>query len=127
MTEETSSFTPVRSDTAAIQSELHFVSSAQERLWFLDRIHSLQTAYNVPLAVRIHGPLRIVVLEQALQKLTERHAMFRTTFVETNDGIRQRVRAAAFPTLEEFDVATATDREAAAETILMKSTARPFD
>ena len=42
------------------------LSFAQERIWFLDQLEPGSAAYNLPSAVRIHGPLDAAVLERAL-------------------------------------------------------------
>ena len=61
------------------------LSFAQERLWFLHEFEPTSTAYNLPAAFRITGPLNITALEQALIELTSRHEVLRTTF-HTIDG-----------------------------------------
>ncbi|HEU4538929.1 MAG TPA: amino acid adenylation domain-containing protein, partial [Polyangiaceae bacterium] len=57
-------------------------SFAQERLWFLDRLHPGGSAYNVPSALRLRGPLDVEALRGALRALVERHEGLRTTFVD---------------------------------------------
>ena len=57
-------------------------SFAQRRLWFLDRMVPGSAAYNVPLALRVVGPLDVAALEKALHSLVERHESLRTTFSE---------------------------------------------
>ena len=56
------------------------LSSAQERLWFLDQFNPGSTVYNERRAVRLRGPLRVDALEAALADLVERHESLRTTF-----------------------------------------------
>jgi amino acid adenylation domain-containing protein len=61
------------------------MSFAQERLWFLDRFERGGiggSAYNLPLAFRIQGPLRVDALAAALGEAVRRHESLRTVFRE---------------------------------------------
>ncbi|GHE73691.1 non-ribosomal peptide synthetase [Streptomyces vinaceus] len=66
-------------------------SSAQQRLWFLDRLHGSNATYSVPLAVRIDGDLRVSALCAALQDLVDRHEMLRSSFAEEGDELVLRI------------------------------------
>src|SRR4029450_8534948 len=61
------------------------LSFAQERLWFIDQLMPGSAAFNVPMAVRLSGPIRVETLQQALDEIVRRHESLRTTFV-TADG-----------------------------------------
>ncbi|GAA3169214.1 MULTISPECIES: amino acid adenylation domain-containing protein [Streptomyces] len=69
------------------------LSFAQQRLWFLDQWEEAGTAYNLPLALRLSGPLDRGALEQALSDVTDRHESLRTVFAERGDRPVQSVRA----------------------------------
>jgi amino acid adenylation domain-containing protein len=58
---------------------------AQERLWFLDQLSPDSAVYNVPIAVRLSGPINPDVLERSVNEIVRRHDALRTTFV-TLDG-----------------------------------------
>ncbi len=60
------------------------LSFAQELMWLLD--HLIDTsAYHVPRALRIKGPLNAEALEYALNMIVARHEILRTTY-QTVDG-----------------------------------------
>jgi amino acid adenylation domain-containing protein len=55
-------------------------SFAQRRMWFLDQFQPGSPFYNIPMAVRIKGALRVAALEQGIQEIVRRHESLRTTF-----------------------------------------------
>src|SRR5262249_23276261 len=55
-------------------------SFAQQRLWFLDQFAPGSPVYNIPIAIRMAGPLDIVVLQRSLDSIMRRHETLRTTF-----------------------------------------------
>lgn len=56
------------------------LSSAQKRLFVLDRIGNGSTAYNITRAYRLDGGLDVKRLEAALNKMIKRHESLRTSF-----------------------------------------------
>jgi amino acid adenylation domain-containing protein len=56
------------------------LSSAQQRLWFIDRAEGGGAAYHIPLALRLSGSLNRDALQAALDALVARHEVLRTTF-----------------------------------------------
>ncbi len=59
------------------------LSFQQESLWFFSRLDErASVAYNEVFAFDIHGLLEPLALEVALQNLTARHSILRTTFVK---------------------------------------------
>ncbi|MCA9751576.1 MAG: AMP-binding protein, partial [Gemmatimonadetes bacterium] len=76
--------------TRAPDVERRRLSYAQQRLWFLDQLDPGSVAYNVPLAVRIHGSLDVEALRRALRALAERHEALRTRIVAGAPDPEQR-------------------------------------
>ena len=67
------------------------LSLMQERLWFLEQLEPNQTDYNLPSAQRLHGDLKVDVLQRSFNALLERHAAMRTTLHWTDDGGVQKI------------------------------------
>ncbi|HET8841222.1 MAG TPA: amino acid adenylation domain-containing protein, partial [Ktedonobacteraceae bacterium] len=61
------------------------LSFAQQRLWVLEQLNPGTATYNIPLAVRLSGPLDKHALIQSLQAIVARHETLRTTF-QVNEG-----------------------------------------
>jgi hypothetical protein len=61
------------------------LSFAQQRLWFVQQLEPNNVAYNIPLSLRLSGPLDIKTLERALSEVVRRHEILRTAF-ENADG-----------------------------------------
>jgi amino acid adenylation domain-containing protein/FkbM family methyltransferase len=60
------------------------LSFAQQRLWFLEQSGLVGAAYNVPMLLRLDGPLNRGALQASLDAIVERHATLRTRFLEQN-------------------------------------------
>jgi amino acid adenylation domain-containing protein len=96
-------------------------SFAQERLWLIDRLTPGQPVYNIPIALRLRGPLDRAAIESAFNALVQRHESLRTTFVEVDGRPRQRI-APLSPT-----VLAVADIPSEAWRLLVEDALRPFD
>ncbi len=56
------------------------LSFAQQRLWFLDQLEPGSPLYNLPVALRVEGPLDALVLARCLGEIVRRHEPLRTVF-----------------------------------------------
>lgn len=56
------------------------VSLSQERVWFLEQLHPGVTVQNIVAGVEATGPLRLDLLQRALDRVVQRHEALRTTF-----------------------------------------------
>ncbi|WP_327320315.1 non-ribosomal peptide synthetase [Streptomyces sp. NBC_01235] len=100
------------------------VSSAQLRIWFLDRLAGGKPTYNLPIVVRLQGTLDRAALEAALADVVARHESLRTVFADVEGRPVQHVlgEQQGRPVLEVHRVdPPQLERELAA------AAARPFD
>ena len=98
------------------------LSFAQERLWFLDQLEGGGALYNVPVALRLRGPLDAGRLAAALRAIALRHESLRTTFPDL--GGRPAQAISPEPGLE---LARLELDEAAALAAIGEEARRPFD
>ncbi|MBY8883142.1 non-ribosomal peptide synthetase, partial [Actinacidiphila acidipaludis] len=69
------------------------LSYAQRRLWFINRMDTASSSYNLAFGLRLTGGLDAGALEAALRDVTDRHEALRTTFPEIDGIPRQVVQA----------------------------------
>ncbi|KPX60695.1 Pyoverdine sidechain peptide synthetase IV, D-Asp-L-Ser component, partial [Pseudomonas amygdali pv. lachrymans] len=98
------------------------LSYAQQRMLFLWQMEPGNAAYNVPMAVRLNGPLDRQALSAALDRLVPRHETLRTRFVSEDGAFYQEILQQATVALEFASVAPA-DLENQVRAELQK----PFD
>ena len=67
------------------------LSLAQHRLWFVEQLNPGNVAYNMPAALRFHGPLDQQVLSRALHTIIERHEPLRTRFINNKGQAEQQI------------------------------------
>ena len=105
------------------------LSPAQERLWFLEQLHTGMRAYNEGDAVRLHGRLDIGLLERALNIVIERHEVLRT-LIQVVDGQPIQVIQDSWPIpLERIDLSALPIQRCDAEVdrLVTEQLRRPFD
>ncbi|XVQ08589.1 amino acid adenylation domain-containing protein [Spirillospora sp. CA-255316] len=76
---------------AAERPETIPLSYAQRRLWFLNRFEGRSAAFNMPIALRLHGALDRDALRAALGDVVTRHEPLRTIFPDASGTARQLV------------------------------------
>ncbi len=76
---------------ARLRPERLPASFGQRRLWFLNRLEGQDAVYNLPVALRLRGPLAADALRAALGDVTARHESLRTVFAEADGEVFQRV------------------------------------
>ena len=66
-------------------------TSTQSALWYIHQMDPEGSAYNIPLAFEVVGPLDVGALKAALEAMAARHEILRTVYVERDDELMQRV------------------------------------
>ncbi|WP_433527967.1 amino acid adenylation domain-containing protein [Micromonospora sp. CA-263727] len=98
------------------------LSFPQQRLWFLEQLVPGGAAYNVPIAVRLAGPLDLAVWRRCCDEIVRRHDALRTTFAEVEGEPVQRVAATG-----EADLAVVDCDGNDVRRLLQEEVQRPFD
>ncbi|HTE40537.1 MAG TPA: amino acid adenylation domain-containing protein, partial [Steroidobacteraceae bacterium] len=96
------------------RSAPHFpLSSAQERLWFLEQLGDTRGAFNVHMALRLKQYFNPEVLRRAVYALVQRHEPLRTGYLKVDGEPRQFV-AEARPYYETHDLSSSPPEDRAA-------------
>jgi natural product biosynthesis luciferase-like monooxygenase protein/amino acid adenylation domain-containing protein len=110
--------------------ERYRASHAQRRMWFLHQMEPRSTVYNIPVLVRIEGPLNQQALKRGLNELIRRHQILRTRFVEEDGEPVQVVdlwQEFQLDVRDDLEVEEGEDVERAALEFANEMTQRPFD
>jgi len=105
------------------------LSSAQRRMWVLDRMDGGGAACHVPSCLRVEGPLDAGALESALLDLVKRHEALHTIFPQQEQGPVQCLAEPTF-TLEFRDLSAGGNEKAAPaelDALLARACKKPFD
>ncbi len=105
------------------------LSFAQERLWFVEQLHPDTAVHNIPLVLRLSGPLDYPALEQSLNDLLRRHEALRTVVLTARGRPSQVVvppQPVALPPVDLHTLPPAS-REAAALRLAAADIRQPFD
>jgi amino acid adenylation domain-containing protein len=105
------------------------LSYAQERLWFLDQLGLVGTAYNARVALRLNGMLNVRALERSFEELIRRHESLRTRFESIAGRPIQVIDPPPSFVLEVRDLSELDEKDKTAEVQRRSSEEanRPFD
>jgi amino acid adenylation domain-containing protein len=82
---------PFESIPQAPVQEDYPLSNAQQRLWMLCQLHSVSTAFNIPVACVLKGNLNYPAFEQSLLAIIERHEVLRTIIRVNQEGEARQI------------------------------------
>ncbi|MBV7338735.1 hypothetical protein KFU94_63055, partial [Chloroflexi bacterium TSY] len=91
------------------------LSFAQQRLWFLHQIEADNSAYNMAWALKLTGSLNRKALMNSLGEIVRRHEVLRTTFVEGDGELYQKITPAAALAIPMVDLRHLDENEQEAE------------
>ena len=103
------------------------LSYAQERLWFLEKLGLVGTAYQIPLALRLEGTLDVAALQLSLRELIRRHESLRTRFEESGAQAVQVIEAGEQFKLSVVDVSGSVERGQDIARVMEEECSRRFD
>ncbi|MCK4258972.1 MAG: amino acid adenylation domain-containing protein, partial [Halanaerobiales bacterium] len=98
------------------------VSSAQKRVYVINQLEKNNTSYNMPNILKNEGTIDVKHFEEVVQKLIKRHNVFRTSFVEMDGEIVQKIDQQVDFKISHFKI----EDETKINTII-KDFIRPFD
>lgn len=78
---------PVRAEGCSVP-----MTSAQQRLWFLQRYTGSGSLYNMPIFLRLQGELNQQAMEKAFASVFQRHELLRASFYQTDEGVFQQFK-----------------------------------
>ncbi|HVS00196.1 MAG TPA: amino acid adenylation domain-containing protein, partial [Thermoanaerobaculia bacterium] len=105
------------------------LSFAQQRLWFIDQLEPGTPLYNIPVTLRVAGPLDPAVLALCLGEIVRRHEALRTVFAAPEGSSVQVIRA-PFPfelAMVDLSELPESRRETLASALAGEEASRPFD
>ncbi len=104
-------------------------SYSQQRLWFLHQLDPQSPAYNIPVHLRLRGPLEESALVRSLDEIVQRHDSLRTRFEAIRGEPFQVVRRSLRLQTPSIDLSglPAWRRPGALERIARNWASRPFD
>ncbi len=105
------------------------LSFGQERLWYLWRLAPDTPAYNIPMAVRLEGPMDTAAFGSSLRRVVARHEALRTRFRFDGQAASQEILPElAFPfPLDDLSMMPPDDRQRALEGALDEQARTLFD
>ncbi len=105
------------------------LSFAQQRLWFLDQLEPLSASYNLFMALRLVGNLKISALEQSLIEIIQRHEALRTNFITVDGQARQIIHDSTNWTVSIVDLQHLPwrEQEITSQKLAQLQAIQPFD
>ncbi|MDQ6631831.1 MAG: condensation domain-containing protein, partial [Verrucomicrobiota bacterium] len=105
------------------------LSFSQESLWFMDQLEPKNPFYNIPQALRLHGPLDNSALQKTLEAIVQRHETLRTQFISQDGKPALRVAENKPFVVNTIDLSARSevDRKTQAEQLMKKEARRHFD
>ncbi|PKD39522.1 non-ribosomal peptide synthetase, partial [Methylomonas sp. Kb3] len=104
------------------------LSFSQQRLWFLDQLEPDSPFYNIPVALRLSGPVNIAALQKSIQEIVRRHEALRTVFTLADDGEpMQKILPSLSLTIERMDFTGYQEHQSPWQAICREEAGKPFD
>jgi len=112
---------------ASTETESFPISLAQRRLWLIEQMQPGTSAYNLPIAWRLHGVLDGAAFARAVNEVVRRHGSLRTTFRMRDDQPEQQIWPFEPIQLPITDLSSTPDPEAEAHRLIDAEVCLPFE
>ncbi|MCG1055981.1 amino acid adenylation domain-containing protein, partial [Mycetohabitans sp. B5] len=99
---------------ASITPVTYELTTAQTEIWLAQQLHPDSPVYNIAQYTVIDGVIDAAVFEAALRQVIDEADTLRLQFVDSDDGLRQRIGAPAW-SMPVLDLTAQADPEAAAD------------
>jgi amino acid adenylation domain-containing protein len=103
------------------------LSFAQQRLWFIQQLDPQNASYNIPIALRLQGHLKVAVLQKTFHELIKRHENLRTRFITNDQGQLVQVIDPIQVTLPFVDLSQVSQPEIEIQRLATEAAQRPFN
>ncbi|WP_442940787.1 non-ribosomal peptide synthase/polyketide synthase [Nostoc sp.] len=105
------------------------LSYAQQRLWFLDQFEPNSALYNIPIALRLVGSLKVTALEQSLEEIIIRHEALRTNFITIDGKASQIIQKQINCSLSIVDLKhlSTSEQQIASQQLAQQQAIQPFE
>jgi amino acid adenylation domain-containing protein len=105
------------------------LSFSQQRMWFVDQLQPGTSAYTIPTAMRMKGPLDLEALRASLTEIIRRHETLRTGFGEIRGEPLQIISEAEECDFVPIDLTMVPEesREEEARRLVRQLAHQPFD
>ncbi|WP_232463551.1 non-ribosomal peptide synthetase [Tumebacillus avium] len=113
--------------TTGRRSAMSPASYAQQRLWFLDQLTPGSNAYNMPIALMLHGELNVDAATRSFNELARRHESLRTTLRVVDEQVMQVVAPHEEMNVQFYDLSEREDRSEQLRVLAEEDALRPFD
>ncbi len=100
------------------------LTPGQKGLWFLNEFYGENAVYNIPMSLTLHGHVDVNALSLALNRMTERHSILRTSYHCENGVPYQKINEYKENQLEVTDVSMLSGLDLA--NILKSEASTPF-
>lgn len=117
---------PATADPAGLAPTLP-LSTAQSGMWFMQKLISPDSTFNIAEAIEIHGAIDPTLFETALRQVAMEAETVRIRLCENHEGPQQLIVNVFNGDIPFFDVADAADPQAFARTWMLEELNRPVD
>ncbi len=104
------------------------LSFSQQRLWFLDQLEGPSATYNMPVAIRLDGPLNRQALEKVFTEIVNRHETLRSNFLSHKGQALQVIHPSAnvYTTLIDLSQIEMHEQDLKVMTLAIQEAHTPF-